>query len=485
MRINKYGISLVGVLLLGGIATTSPALAEYPSASQAENAKKGKYVGADTCKTCHGETHADWEKTRHTMKARKGPAMGKEFLGNIYAWVQRDWDKMDTHMVLDTKEKGINYVTTKKFMVEDVGIVVGQVRKQRYAVYYDGSPVEAYLQTTQDGGISWTIDKSQTVQYSGNKERAGWKFLTMVMKPKDGEYYKEGYGEFYSWQERCIGCHTTGFDPSAWNAAKADFKEGKRKDLKDIFVSDIAISCEACHGPGTAHAAAPSTENIINPVKITSVETRKMVCNQCHTRTAKNINHKGANDLRGYRLGDQYMDHAEYVRPAWGKGSRNVSVDGKGRRDHQMDMDMRLSATIKGKHSVHADMACFDCHDSHKVGIGAGTSKTLKKSAEETCGACHQGKAEAVLKVMNASDGWPKYKYGEWGGEGGRKSRTHVFNLDDQGRSYGLSPDKYHWALKKDGDAAKEADWMAIWPWEKASYEMKGLKVMVGATPWM
>lgn len=473
------------VVAAAGLAlAATPALADYPSAKQLEIAKKGAYAGAETCKACHGETHADWEKTRHTMKARKGPAMGKEYLGNIFAWVQRDWDKFDTHMILDSKDKTTNYVTAKKFKVEDVGIVVGQVRKQRYAVYYDGSPTEAYLQTTQDGGISWTIDKSQVVQYPGNKERAGWKFLTMEMKPKDGEINKNSYGEYYSWQERCIGCHTTGFDPAAWNAAKADFVAGKRKDLKDIFVADIAISCEVCHGPGATHAAAPAQENIINPAKITDTEVRRMVCNQCHTRTAKNINHKGANDLRGYRLGDQYMDHADYVRPAWGKGSRAVSIDGKGRRDHQMDMDMRLSETIKGGHSVHATMACFDCHDSHKVGIGNGKSKTLKQGTVETCAACHKGQAETVLKVMNAAEGWPKFKYGEWGGEGGRTSRTHVFNLDAEGRSFGLTPDKYHWALKKDGDAKKEADWAAIWPWEKAAFEKKGQKVAIGATPW-
>ena len=467
------------------IMAALPAFAtEYPDQKQAEIAKTAKFAGGNTCKMCHSGIHGDWEKTRHTMKARKGPAMGKEFMSNIYSWVQRDWDKHDMHMVLDTKDKTTNYVTVQKYKPEDVGIVVGQVRKQRYAVYYDGAPMDAYLQTTKDGGISWTIDKSQVVKYAGNKDRAGWKFLAVVMKPKDGTFYKEGYGEYYSWQERCIGCHTTGFDVKAWNAAKADFKAGKRADLKEIFVSDIAISCEACHGPGSVHAKSPSKTNIINPAKITNVETRKMVCEQCHTRTAKNINHKGANDLRGYRIGDQYMDHADYVRPAWGKGSRNVSADGKGRRDHQMDMDMRLSETIKGKHSVHAQMACFDCHDSHKIGIGS-PSKVLKKSKVETCAACHKGQAEAVLKVLDGRNGWPKYKYGEWGGEGARPApRSHVFNFDEQGRSYGLKPSQYIWALKKDGDAKKEADWAAIWPWEKASFEKKGMTVKIGAKPW-
>jgi hypothetical protein len=482
MQKGRWMLSAGAALGLAMLA--APAMADYPSAQQWEIAKTGKYVGAEACNSCHGDIHADWEKTRHTMKARKGPAMGKEHLGNIFAWVQRDWDKLDTHMILDSKDKTTNYVTAKKFKVQDVGIVVGQMRKQRYAVYYDGSPTKAYLQTTQDGGISWTIDKSKTVQYPGNKERAGWKFLALEMKPKDGDINNNNYGEFYSWQERCIGCHTTGFDVKAWNTAKADFVGGKRKDLKDFFVADIAISCEACHGPGGTHAANPSAANIINPDKIADLEARRMVCNQCHTRTAGNLHNKPANDLRGYRIGDQYMDHANYVRPAWGKGSRAVSSDGKGRRDHQMDMDIRLSETIKGSHSVHAAMACFDCHDSHKAGISNGKSKTLKQGTVETCAACHKGQAEAVLKVMNAREGWSGYKFGEWGGEGGRSSRTHIFNMDAQGRSYGVSPDKYSWALKKDGDAKNQADWQAIWPWETASFEAKGQKTATGAAPW-
>ncbi|HCC53688.1 MAG TPA: hypothetical protein DEQ20_01980, partial [Desulfobulbaceae bacterium] len=94
-------------------------------------------------------------------------------------------------------------------------------------------------------------------------------------------------------------------------------------------------------------------------------------------------------------------------------------------------------------------------------------------------------KAEAVLKAWDGMQGQEKYGYGNWGTEGGRPApKQHVFNLDAKGRSFALSPDKYHWALKKDGDATKEADWLAIWPWEKASYDKKGLKVMIGATPW-
>jgi len=458
--------------------------AEYPAPKQAEIAKTAKYVGGDKCKMCHGDIHGKWISSRHTLKATQGPAMGAEFKKNIFEWVRRDWDKLDTYMILDQKDKDTIYVATRKIKPEDVSYVVGQVRKQRYATYYDGSPAEAWLSTTKDGGISWTIDKSATVQFPGNKERAGHKFLAIEVKPKDGEMNKNNYGEFRSWQERCIGCHTTGFDNKAWDQAKDDFIAGKRKDLKDIFVADLRISCESCHGPGAAHVKDPGKGNIIHPAKITDITARQMVCVQCHTRTSKSVKGKTSHDLRGYRLGEKYEDYAVITPPAWGKGNRQVSIDGKGRRDHQMSMDILMSATIKGPDSVHAKMACFDCHDSHNIG-NSKPNTTLKKSSKETCAACHQDKVEAYLKVLDGSKGWPKYGFGNWANEGGRAApRQHLFNFDSEGRTFGLSPDKYHWALKKDGDAKKDSDWESIWPWEKKGYEAKGRTVFVGAEPW-
>lgn len=475
---------VVAAALMMGMSVLPAVAAEYPSLKQAEIAHTANYVGGDACKKCHGEIHGKLQSSWHSLKATQGPAMGKQYEKNIYEWVRRDWDKLDSYLLLDQKDKTTNYVMTRKIKPEEVGYVVGQVRKQRYLAYYDGGPTEAWLQTTKDGGISWTIDKSQTVQFAGNKDRAGWKFLTLEMKPKDGQMNKNYYGEYRSWQERCIGCHTTGFDNKAWDAAKADFKAGTRKDLKDIFVADLRVSCEMCHGPGGVHVKSPSKENIIQPTKMTDPEARQMVCTQCHTRPDKNNQSPLAQDLRGYRLGDKYSDFASYTRPAWGKGNRQVSLDGKGRRDHQMDMDIKLSSTIKGDHSVHASMACFDCHDAHNIGNNKENPR-LTKSRVETCAACHKGKAEAVLKVLDGQKGWEKPAYPNWATEFGRGgSNQHIFNVDEQGRSAGLKPSQYHWALKKDGNAKNEADWLAIWPWEKAGCEKKEMKTFIGAKPW-
>ena len=465
---------------------TAVAQTAYPSPEQLQIAKTGKYVGSDACSGCHADDHKTWSTSRHTIKVTKGPAFGKEFEKNIYDWVRRDWDKLDGYMIVDQKDAKTNYLTARKVPMNEIDYVIGQTYKQRYMKYYDGGPVEVIEATTEDGGISWKQDKSKDSQFPGNKQRAGYKFLFLEMNPKDGQYNKNYYGTWRSWQEQCIGCHVTGFDPKAWDAAKADFVAGKRKDLRDLFAADLRVGCESCHGPGEAHVKGPSKNNIIHPAKITDIETRKMICEQCHTRPQRTLAAAGANDLRGYRIGDAYMDIAEYTRPAWGKGNRQASVDGKGRRDHQQDMDMRLSTVIKGEHSAHAAMACFDCHDAHGVGNKNKKNPTLKAdSPVASCASCHGVMAEKVLKVMDGRQGWKRAGFPDWGTEYGRQAnKQHVFNIEPYGRSYGLHPTQYPWALKKGGDPKKQADWDAIWPWEKARMEKQGRTIAVGEAPW-
>ena len=488
----KRALLAVGMGWALSWAAFASAPAAYPTAEQLDYQKVGKYVGSDACLECHEDEHKSWISSRHTLKATKGPALGKEFEKNIYEWVRRDWDKLNGYMIVDQKDANTNYLAATKVPWQQVDYVVGQVYKQRYMKYYDGGPIEVIEATTADGGISWKLDPSKKSQYKGNKQRAGYKFLFLEMNPVEGKMNANYYGEWRSWQERCIGCHTTGFDHKAWDQAKADFVAGKRADLKDIFVADLRVGCESCHGPGEAHAKKPSKgRNIVNPAKITDVKMRQMICGQCHTRPQASKHSNLAQDLRGFRIGGDYMDFATYTRPAWGKGNRQVSIDGKGRRDHQQDMDVMLSATIKGSHSRHAEMACFDCHDAHKVGNHEkkGKAPTLKKdTAVETCAACHGAKAEMVLKVMDGRRGYERASFGKWGTEYGRQgNKQHIFNTynwDDGMRSFGLSPERYHWSLKKGGDAAKEGDWEAIWPWEKAAFEKQGRTVAIGATPW-
>jgi len=74
----------------------------------------------------------------------------------------------------------------------------------------------------------------------------------------------------YGWQKRpysryCVGCHSIGFDPKS-----------------KTFV-EHSVGCEACHGPGAQHVAAPGVRNIVNPRRL-SPERSEEICASCHVR---------------------------------------------------------------------------------------------------------------------------------------------------------------------------------------------------------
>ncbi len=75
----------------------------------------------------------------------------------------------------------------------------------------------------------------------------------------------------WSWRKKpysryCKGCHVTAYDP-----------EG------NVPVAEHRVGCEACHGPGWAHAESGGQGPVVNPAKLPD-DRREMVCAACHVR---------------------------------------------------------------------------------------------------------------------------------------------------------------------------------------------------------
>lgn len=151
----------------------------------------------------------------------------------------------------------------------------------------------------------------------GADDRTQWNLQTQEWVP-----YNPGRVTPYN----CGGCHTTGYSA-----------EGHQDDLEGIVGtwSEPGVRCEACHGPGSAHAANP---------RRTSPPGGK-TCAECHFRDAA-------------------------FRMPWKSGFM---------QHHQQAEELA--------HSPHADFRCTRCHDPHKstlYELGG-----LKASAD--CRNCHEG----------------------------------------------------------------------------------------------
>lgn len=134
----------------------------------------------------------------------------------------------------------------------------------------------------------------------------------------------------------CGACHTTGW--------KASGKDGPHQDgLPGIYGTwaSPGVTCEACHGPGAAHAAAPTKAKL----------SVKPNCDTCHLR------------------GDPNM----------------IDASGGLVRHHEQYEDQLASP--------HRALACTTCHQPHlstKYGLGG------FKGEAQTCILCHKNQASAV-----------------------------------------------------------------------------------------
>ncbi len=87
-----------------------------------------------------------------------------------------------------------------------------------------------------------------------------WSIQSQQWRPYNvWSWRKKPYGKF------CKGCHVTGFDPATG------------------VVAERRIGCEACHGPGRAHAEAGGDGPIVHPGKLPEAQS-EMICAACHVR---------------------------------------------------------------------------------------------------------------------------------------------------------------------------------------------------------
>jgi hypothetical protein len=146
---------------------------------------------------------------------------------------------------------------------------------------------------------------------------------------------------------QCGKCHAA--DHTTWMATKH---------------AAALVDCEACHGPGSAHAAAPSLTNILRGID----STNPIVCGQCHSDIL--------NDWSGSK-------HAQIVADPVNTGSNNclrchsgafraLNVDSPishGQTPAQVDTAIVAlsNATLQSFiPATHETANCANCHDPHQ-----------------------------------------------------------------------------------------------------------------------
>lgn len=193
-------------------------------------------------------------------------------------------------------------------------------------------------------------------------------------------YSKEG-------ADTCLGCHD---EEGPGYSASALFKtpHARRGDKRSPFGAG-GLQCEACHGPGAAHARNKKATSI-NGFKAESplsLAQRNQVCLSCHEGTSRTGWHAGAHERSGLACTDCHKVHAEHD-PVLAKQSEPEVCLGC-HKQQRADFHKASSHPVR-----QGRMACSDCHAPHG---SAAPAMLAKPTLNQTCFSCHAEKRGPLL----------------------------------------------------------------------------------------
>jgi predicted CXXCH cytochrome family protein len=285
---------------------------------QAENRINAQYVGSVACQKCHGAIYGSWAKT-------------------LMANVVRDPRVHPEAIIADFSKPN----PLVNFSTNDIAFVYGSKWKQRYfkKMGDDFYPMPAQWDVTHKIWRAYFV-------------KDDW---WAAFYPPDN--FKRPTSS------TCDGCHSVNYD------------------IKTKTVAEWNVGCEKCHGPGSEHAAHPTSGNILNPARLDYVQAND-TCIQCHSqgRPLQNpIEGKYYDWPVGFEIGLKLSDYWKLEEHKLGETTFTHFADGTAHKNRMQGND--FVSSLMYTHGV----ACFTCHESH----GSENDAQLRKPASELCLDCH------------------------------------------------------------------------------------------------
>ncbi len=185
-------------------------------------------------------------------------------------------------------------------------------------------------------------------------------------------------GATYVGSETCLDCH---------DEIGAFYAHSPHSVEMNLLVPGTSVgACEACHGPGSIHAAEEDADAIINleMMRAMSGVQRDKMCLQCHTDVHQGYA-AGPHSGTGVSCADCHGDQVQFAVEA------RPAADFRNESEFCLQCHPETAADFRMpfRHRVLEDqIMCGDCHDPHN-GIPANTWNGLN----ETCLTCHTEKA--------------------------------------------------------------------------------------------
>lgn len=186
-------------------------------------------------------------------------------------------------------------------------------------------------------------------------------------------------------EKACIACHQLEADHFTHTLHALGLHAASKAD------SSIPV-CEACHGPGSAHAQDPITKGLIigyTKNSGTPIAVQIDTCLACHAGGARDHWLGSVHQVNGLSCSDCHNPMAKFsVEGLMTKPSINDTCA-------QCHRDVRLQFNRRSHMPLpEGQMSCVDCHNPH----GTITKPLLKtNTVNETCYQCHAEKRGPFL----------------------------------------------------------------------------------------
>ncbi|MGD9297442.1 MAG: multiheme c-type cytochrome, partial [Chromatiales bacterium] len=186
------------------------------------------YIGREACVDCHKEQGMQWAGSHHDLAMQEATA--DTVLGNFD-------DASLTHYGITSSF----FRKDDRFMVRTEG-PEGKLQDYEVAYTFGVYPLQQYLVPFPDG----RLQALPLAWDSRSKEESGQRWFHLYpderLAPGDVLHWT---GPDQNWNYMCAECHSTNL--------KKNFDQAS--NTFNTTWSEINVSCEACHGPGSQHVA--------------------------------------------------------------------------------------------------------------------------------------------------------------------------------------------------------------------------------------
>jgi len=333
--------SVVGVAMLAGAWQTPGATVRSVN----------PVAGNEACASCHAEIYKTYSQT--VMARASGPAIEGVITGEFThptSGVHYKVYKQDGHVWM-------SYARAK-----EVGF-----RGQRELLYFIGSGVKGrtYLYSVDgflfEAPINW---------YS---QEGKWNMTPAYMDARESPMNLPAYPS-------CLNCHASGMQaPEAGTDSKfagEPFAHG-------------GITCERCHGAGTAHSDGKGA--IVNPAKL-EPERRDAICMECHFEGTVAVEQPGKH-LYDFQPGERLSDDVHYFLQSTNDPEKPQAVS-----------QFEALSQSECKRQSGDKMWCGSCHDPHSEPSASERASYYRGKCLSCHGQGEQGEAFAAKHHANKPD---------------------------------------------------------------------------------